>query len=270
LPNPPRHKASRKPVVTGIAALDSLAQSSTPTIDDYVSGASAYVLAAPDLSASTAKIGQIALSAGLARAIVTGLVVRLPKLHAYPRERTVAGALRTARADVSESHELDGLRLAIELKPINLAVGRAVWNRFGDVRTFAVNIHLKFPFAVVAAVLTVPTFEWKTAKPITPVVDESTTDQIDLEALREIKAGAASRASTRPVIARLASRLARTRARLTEVDPPHLLEAVALIVYDPDTGTIDPDLPAAGQDLRWEEFLNRVAETYRLRFEIEG
>jgi hypothetical protein len=72
------------------------------------------------------------------------------------------------------------------------------------------------------------------------------------------------------VITRLANRLARTRARLTEVDPPHLLEAVALILYDPDTGAIDPDLPAAGQDLRWEEFLNRVAETYRLRFEIEG
>lgn len=58
-----------------------------------------------------------------------------------------------------EVHELDGLRLAVELKPINLAVGRAIWNRFGDIRTSAVNVHLRFPFAVVGGVLVVPTFE---------------------------------------------------------------------------------------------------------------
>ena len=57
------------------------------------------------------------------------------------------------KADVSESNALDGLRLAIEIKPINVAVGRAIWNRFGDIRTFAVNLHLKFPFAVAGGVL---------------------------------------------------------------------------------------------------------------------
>jgi hypothetical protein len=75
-------------------------------------------------------------------------------------ELNVAGALRNARADVSEAHHMDGLRLAVEIKPVNLAVGRAIWNRFGDVRAFAVNIHLKFPFAVVGGVLAVPTWEW--------------------------------------------------------------------------------------------------------------
>ena len=69
----------------------------------------------------------------------------------------IAGALRTARADVSEAHHLDGLRLAVEIKPVNLAVGRAIWNCFGDVRAFAVNIHLKFLFAIVGGVLAVPT-----------------------------------------------------------------------------------------------------------------
>jgi hypothetical protein len=73
----------------------------------------------------------------------------IPLSHAYAGERKVGGGLREVKADVSEMTQLDGLTLAVELKPVHLAVGRAIWNRFGDVRTFAVNIHLKFPFAVV-------------------------------------------------------------------------------------------------------------------------
>ncbi len=69
----------------------------------------------------------------------------------------IGGGLRNAKADVSEASETDGLKLAIEIKPVHLAVGRAIWNRFGDVRTFAVNVHLKFPFAVVGGILTLPT-----------------------------------------------------------------------------------------------------------------
>ena len=80
-------------------------------------------------------------------------------VNATAGERDVSGALRTAKADVSEMHHLDGLRLAIELKPVNLAVGRAIWNRFGDIRITAASLHLKFPFAVVGGVLTFPTYE---------------------------------------------------------------------------------------------------------------
>jgi hypothetical protein len=80
------------------------------------------------------------------KSLADELAARIPQLknRLETDERKVAGGLRTVNADVSESHELDGLRLAVELKPINLAVGRAIWNRFGDIRTFAVNIHLKF------------------------------------------------------------------------------------------------------------------------------
>ena len=111
------------------------------------------------LTLSTA--GQIRLSNALARCLADELSAHLPQLHdrLVTQEQKVAGGLRTANADVSESHRLDGLRLAVELKPINLAVGRAIWNRFGDIRTFAVNIHLKFPFAVVGGVLVIPTYE---------------------------------------------------------------------------------------------------------------
>jgi hypothetical protein len=119
------------------------------------------------LAAGPKKASQIRLSNALARALADEVENRLPKLKGrlVTEEQKVAGGLRTANADVSESHLLDGLRFAVELKPINLAVGRAIWNRFGDIRTFAVNIHLKFPFAAVGGVLVIPTYEETGSKP---------------------------------------------------------------------------------------------------------
>lgn len=155
-------KSKRKePIPTGIEAIDRLADLSPCTIQDYVSGVSAYVRESGSLAAGPKKAGQIRLSNALARALADEVAAGIPSLKGRLKteEQKVAGGLRVANADVSESHQLDGLRLAVELKPINLAVGRAIWNRFGDIRTFAVNIHLKFPFAVVGGVLVIPTYE---------------------------------------------------------------------------------------------------------------
>lgn len=154
----------------------------------------------------------------------------------------MAGALRTAQADVSEFHDMDGLRFAVEIKPVNLAVGRAIWNRFGDIRFFAVNVHLKFPFAVVGGILVVPT--WEVTK-------------------KGIKK------STRHLIERAVKRIVRARGRENESDAAHLLEGVAVLAYDPDTAVLDPDLPTAQSALRWQEFINALAEAYESRFDIE-
>ena len=120
-----------------------------------------------------------------------------PSIQGYASERVVAGALRTVQADVSEFHELDGLRLAVEIKPINLAVVRAIWNRFGDIRAFAVNLHLKFPFAVVGAVLVIPTYEIQKKKPRkgapigtpTTIIKKPTTSLIERTIGRPVRAG---------------------------------------------------------------------------------
>ena len=189
--------------------------------------------------------------------------------------------------------QLDGLRLAVELKPVNLAVGRALWNRFGDIRAFAVNIHLKFPFAVVGGVLAIPT--WEEAK-ITKkmaaersvaeaalrqslagqISDEAESDSAgDDEDVSEEDEAAALQAAgedvyrkpTVDLISRLVQRLDKTRMRDTEADPPHLLEAVTVIVYDPDTAALHPDLPAHGTGLRWDQFVSRMAEIYDVRFD---
>jgi hypothetical protein len=238
---PARKPAPLTPKTTGLPSVDTLSANETPALAEYLSAVSEYIRESPHLSGSVKKTAQIALSAGLGRCLKKALEDKLPRLHAFAGELEVAGALRSARADVSESHQLDGLRLAVEIKPVNLAVGRAIWNRFGDVRAFAVNIHLKFPFAVVAGVLTVPTWEWS--------------------------ATGTSKSPTLHIIDRLVRRLQRTRRRETEADAPHLLEAVTVVVYDPDTGHLNPVLPPPGYGLRWDEFVSIVAETYEIRFD---
>jgi hypothetical protein len=131
----------------------------------------------------------------------------------------------------------------VEIKPVNLAVGRALWNRFGDIRAFAVNIHLKFPFAVVGGVLAVPTYE-------------------------ERGGGASdSRAATGHLVQRMVTRLLRPGLRRSEADAAHLLEAIAVLLYDPDTASLDTGIPPPGSGLRWEEFVDLMVKAYEARFE---
>jgi len=159
--------------------------------------------------------------------------------NAVAGEHAVSGALRVSKADVSEMDSLDGLRLAIEIKPVNLAVGRAIWNRFGDIRTTAVNVHLKFPFAVVGGVLTIPTYE------VTKKGKKKSTVQL---------------------IGRAVDRLERAGGRRTEGDAAHLLEGVAVVIYDPETPGLHANIPPRNSPVRWENFLGNMADTYNARF----
>jgi hypothetical protein len=238
------------PKPTGMPLVDGLASLARPTIENFVDAASEYVieceaimeLLLPDGTKVTKgarkKAGQIRLSNALGRALAADLQDTLPRIHATAGETQVSGALRVAQMDVVELSELDGLRLAVELKPVNLAVGRAIWNRYGDIRVGAVSTHLKFPFSVVGGVLTFPTWE-STSK---------------------------GRKSTRHLVARCCELLSRAGNRRREDDAPHRLEAVAVVLFDPDQREIVRDLPAEGSGLRWEEFVSDLAEAYDLRF----
>lgn len=46
-----------------------------------------------------------------------------------------------------------------------------------------------------------------------------------------------------------------------------LLEAIGVIVYDPDTAELDAELPPEDSGLRWSEFVQRLATAYEARFE---
>jgi hypothetical protein len=277
-----RSRGRRELEPTGIEAIDRLADLTPCTIEDYIHAVSAYVREQSRLAAGPKKAAQIRLSNALGRAFVNDLQAKLPTLRgAIVGERKVAGALRTTNADVSETHELDGLRLAVELKPVNLAVGRAIWNRFGDLRTFAVNLHLKFPFAVIGGVLVIPTYEETGTRAAAEAAasednaadmgdstePEAATDagaQLEPESTPGLAPG---QRSTVHLIERAVQRLIRAGGRKTEADAAHLLEGIAVIAYDPSTGRSEPDLPAQGSGLRWEEFIDAMAKAYEARFE---
>ena len=228
---------------TGLTLVDGLAGLDSPTIDDYCRAAAEYIRMASSVGSGSGKAAQIRLSQALAVVAVRDLrQAGASIIDAVSAEREVGGGLRSVKADVSEVSETDGLKLAIEIKPVHLAVGRAIWNRFGDVRTFAVNVHLKFPFAVVGGILTLPTSE------------------------RSRSGHDTEWKSTTHLITRAVSRFARAGGRRTEGDAAHLLEGVAVIAFDRETGALEPDLPSVGSGLRWQEFIQGMAETYQARF----
>lgn len=217
---------------------------SRPTIEDYALASSRYVSAASGLSPGQAKTAQVLLSQVLARVTLEDLRARLglPLEGAVAGERTVGGALRPAKADVSEMTTMDGLTLAVELKSVHLAVGRAIWNRFGDIRTFAVNVHLKFPFCVVGGVMTLPTME-------------------------RLRSGDDEQwKPTTHLVERAIARFVRAGGRHTEGDAPHLLEAIAVVVFDHRTGDLVESLPPEASGLRWEGFVGDLAAAYEARF----
>ncbi|MGE5529846.1 MAG: hypothetical protein ACM3X6_12000 [Patescibacteria group bacterium] len=225
----------------GLSTLDLLSSDERQlTIDDYIRAVSEYVLISSSISPEIKKAAQIRLSTVLGRALASALANTSPPIvNVQVGEREVAGALRIVQADVTQFHPLDGLRLAVELKPVNLAVGRAIWNRFGDIRTFAVNLHLKFPFAVIGGVLTIPTVEFDGSQ------QKSTTHLIE----------------------RAVNRLIRAGGRRNEGDAAHLLEGVGVVVYDPNTASIHPDLPPDTSGLRWNDFIHALSTAYDSRFE---
>lgn len=260
------------PVTTGpgypsIPVLDRVVRAPHPTFRQYLQAASAYIVHGRHLptkgnsQTKSAKAAQSDLSKVLGGIMARDLYERhrklilnelgpsafTPRRNQKPahvltpvaKETRVAGGLRTAQSDVTESHVLDGVRLAVEIKPSYRAVGRAIWNRFGDVRAFAVNIHLKFPFAVVGGVQVLPTWDF----------DEN-GNWVD----------------TTGSLRRAARRLDRIRLRETEADADHLLEAFLLVIFDPKSGKLDPNLPPQGSPLRWDGFLDSLVAAYDARF----
>jgi hypothetical protein len=269
----PKKPAAPAPVITtglgypALANLDKVVRASAPTFANYLAGASDYVVNGRNLPVSktatskSAKAAQSDLSRVLGGIIARELEDRHRKfilkelgpqaftpppgqrkphvLSPVAAETKVAGGLRTAQSDVTESHPLDGVRLAIEIKPSFRAVGRAIWNRFGDVRAFAVNIHLKFPFGVVGGIQVIPTEDF----------DEKGNWVDNTNALQ-----------------RAARRLARIRLRETEADADHLLEAFLLLAFDPKTANLAQGIPPTGSPLHWDKFLDRLVSAYDTRF----
>jgi hypothetical protein len=75
------------------------------------------------------------------------------------------------------------------------------------------------------------------------------------------------RKSTEQLIRRAVARFIRAGGRRTEGDAPHLLEAIGVLVYDPDTGEVSAEFPPPQSGLRFIEFIDGLSAAYLGRFE---
>ncbi len=58
----------------------------------------------------------------------------------------------------------------------------------------------------------------------------------------------------------------RAGGRNTEGDAGHLLEGIAVVAFDRETGAVETGLPPEGSGLRWTEFVEKIADAYQARF----
>jgi hypothetical protein len=101
------------------------------------------------------------LSAHLAKEVAEGLrrvgFPRVMPARDGPGEKAFQGGLGPKKVDVSYSDEQHGLLLAVSIKSINSPpFGKNLKNRFGDLLTEAITLHLRFPYSVVCMLFAFP------------------------------------------------------------------------------------------------------------------
>lgn len=72
-------------------------------------------------------------------------------------EKEFQGGLGPKKVDVSYSDDRHGLLLAVSIKSINFPpFGKNLKNRFGDLLTEAITLHLRFPYSVICMLFVFP------------------------------------------------------------------------------------------------------------------
>lgn len=143
----------------------------------------------------------------------------------------IIGGVRPQNFDVG--YRPDGVRFAFDSKTLNdtKSVGKNWQNMINDLATEATTVHSRFPYAVVAFMVIIPT----------PCL------------------AGATRAAMIGTLERLGQR--------SELDGPnHMAEAIALLLWDPETGRVDSETPAATSPLRIERFSEHIETTYMSRY----
>lgn len=143
----------------------------------------------------------------------------------------IIGGVRPQNFDVG--YRPDGVRFAFDSKTLNdrESIGKNWQNMINDLATEATTVHSRFPHALVAFMVIYPA----------PCVS------------------AAHQKATIETLERLARRSA--------VDgQPYMAEAISLVLWHPETGTIDDDIPASSSPLRLEKFSEQVEAAYVSRY----
>jgi hypothetical protein len=143
----------------------------------------------------------------------------------------IIGGLRPQNFDVGYRH--DGVKFAFDSKTLNDSdsVRKNYQNMINDLGTEATTVHTRFPYAIVAFLVAVPT----------PCLN---TPQ--KEALTET--------------------LERLTLRSDPLNSNHKAEAITLVLWDPDIGEINHDWPPSDSPLRIEKFSEQIEKSYKERY----
>ncbi|MFJ5667788.1 hypothetical protein [Micromonospora tulbaghiae] len=166
-------------------------------------------------------------------------IVRPTSTHLQPTQRDcvevgpvrVVGGVRPQNFDVG--YRPDGVRVAFDSKTLNdrQSVGKNYQNMINDIATEATTVHSRFPYAVVAFLVAIPA----------PCL-------------------------VHPQSQALIGTLERLGRRTLVDEPEHLAEAISLVIWDPETGEVSPDVPAEDSPLRVERFSTLVEAAYVGRY----
>lgn len=143
----------------------------------------------------------------------------------------VIGGVRPQNFDVV--YRPDGVRFAFDAKTLNdsKSVEKNWQNMVNDLSTEATTVHSRFPYAVVAFLVAIP-------KPCL----QGTQQAAMIETLERL-------------------------GRRTDVnDPVYLAEAICLVLWNPEDGTIHPEVPPSDSPLRLEMFAQQVQTSYVNRY----
>lgn len=153
----------------------------------------------------------------------------------------IIGGVRPQNFDVG--YRPDGIRFALDHKTLNdkQSVGKNWQNMINDLATEATTVHSRFPHAIVAFVVAIPA----------PCFTDTTAST------------AAKAAARRSALIETLERL----ARRTNVEAPdYMAEEIALVLWNPADGSIDPNFPDPSSPLRIERFSEQVEAVYRNRY----
>jgi hypothetical protein len=87
-----------------------------------------------------------------------------------PGEKAFQGGLGPKKVDVTYSDEQHGLLLAVSIKSINFAqFGKNLKNRFSDLCTEAITLHMRFPYSVICMLFAFPAEADRDVTPARPI-----------------------------------------------------------------------------------------------------
>lgn len=195
--------------------------------------------AAPHSGAELGRVFDRAVGEALAT-MLGGIPVDTPNANALTASSSdcvevgpvrVIGGVRPQNFDVG--YRPDGVRFVFDSKTLNAAgsIGKNWGNMVNDLATEATTVHSRFPHALVTFMVVYPN----------PSVVE-------------------------PQRSALIETLERLARRDGVEDPVYMAEAVSLVFWNPEDGTVDPSSPDSSSQLRIEKFSEQVERVYRARY----